>query len=174
MEHKLAQRRMIVCAAFFSFGTLCGALILFKLSEASFDRITVLTRDVLISKSTLVIPAAFMLYPLFLILSGVSAIGRAWIAIVVFLAGITSGFLSALSFRCCDAPVLSVAVLLIYSLCLLVISVNMAGISVRIQKILHCGGMVFPDYRYFAARVAYAVSVLLLEAAIITYYFLRL
>ena len=174
MEHKLAQRRMLVCAAFFSFGTLCGAQILFDLIEASFERIFALTWAVLRQHTALVVPISFLLFPIILILSGVSAVGRMRIAFVTFLAGCTSGFLSALSVRYSNELIISAVVFLVFALCLLMISVNMAGISARIHAQLRYGGLVYPDYRYFSARVECAVSVILLEAAMIAYYILRL
>ena len=68
MEHKLAQRRLLICAVFFSFGAMSGAMTLMRLSESAISGVKNALVSLVLKGPFLILPAVFLIFPLLMLL----------------------------------------------------------------------------------------------------------
>ncbi len=164
MEQIKAQRRMLICAAFYSLGCLSGAVTLFKLSDSAVARITDLLCSCCLRSPFIFIPFVSALGPMLAMIIGPSAFGALVVCGIITLSGFVGGFFEYLAIRIGFFPILAAAYLMLYSYCLL----QIGGILLRIT-FLRCrrvfsSGFSKPDRLFDHGRIIAAFSVLLLAS----------
>ena len=164
MEHKLAQRRLLICAVFFSFGAMSGAMTLMRLSESAISGVKNALVSLVLKGPFLVIPAVFLIFPLLLLLAGSSASGCPFICGLLGIAGFVGGFHILLSLHAHYHPYVMSAFFALYGFCLLSLGSCMLRKSSLLRKQIAFSGMISPDYGYDALRAACALLVILMAA----------
>ena len=164
MEHKLAQRRLLICAAFFSFGAMSGALTLARLSEPAISCAANTFVSFGLAGPFLMIPALFLIFPLLLLLAGLSPSGSLFISGMLVIAGFFSGFLLMLALSAQYHPYVMSAFFALYGFCLLSLGSCMLRKSSLLRKQVAFSGMFSPDYGYDALRTVSAILVILMAA----------
>ena len=168
MEHRLAHRRMLICAAFFSFGAFSGALTVLRLSEATAKRVFFEVSSFFCFHPLFRIPAAAVLITLLLFLGGHGAAGAVAVCFLLSAIGFAGEFLEGLAMRAGSFPGLSFAFLIPVSVCFLQIGCTM------LRKRHSHSGLRKTDRAYDSARAAVATAVLLLAAFVFALYLLNL
>ena len=174
MEHRQAQRRMLICAAFFSFGTICGALTFLDLPFSASEHIWRTVTNFFSIRPLFLIPAAFSIGPLILLFLGFSAAGLAVSDLVLILFGFTAGFASSAVVRFSRHCFCSSAFLLIPCVCLVMTGACLRRTSYLVRAQIRSGGLLRPDYGYDALRIGSFFCILLLAALAFSYYLLSL
>jgi hypothetical protein len=172
MEHSQAQKRMLICAAFFSFGTLCGALSFLQLSVPASMHIWELVFGFVARRPLLLVPAAFCAAPLLLLVFGFSASGFVFSDLILTFAGFVSAFAVGMLLRFTHDGFLCSAFLWLACLCLVVTAASVRRLSFLIRTQIRSGGLLRPDYAYDALRISVCFSVILLAAFALAYYIL--
>ena len=173
MEYKMAQRRMLICAALFSFGTLSGALTLSELSGERADSLTAWVMSAVSLHPYLLILGAFALGPLLLIVFGLSPTGTFFVSLTMAACGVAAGAVEALSIRCGFFAPIPAACILPYALCLIMIGSVMLRTSSLIRAQIRSGGRLRPDLLRDTPRVLLALTALLMSAFCLAAYLLR-
>ncbi len=172
MEHRLAQRRMLICAAFFSFGTCSGALTVVRLSEAAAERAFSGIAAFFSQQPMLRVPAAAILVILLLLLGGPGVAGICTLCMLLSSVGFFGGFIACLAVRAGCFSAFSFAFFALFAVCVLQMG---SGILRRASASMHPsrGKPGKTDFRYELPRVACAAAVLLLTSACLAYYLLN-
>ena len=170
MEFRLAQKRMLFCAALFSFGTLSGALTMSELSAG----LTEMMADRLVSAVFLhpymLVPGTFILGPLLMIVFGLSPAGTFFVSLILLLCGFGVGALEALALRCFAFSPIPVSYALPYVLCSILIGSSMLRTASLFRAYLRSGGRLRPDFLSDLPRILCALAVMLLAAFCLTAY----
>lgn len=170
MEHTKAQKRMLICAAFFSFGTLGGALTMSKLSADAAAGCCGVIADFFGKQPLLRFPLFALATPLLLLLAGSSPLGILLIGPVLALSGASCGFAVCGLIRMNLPSPVWLGFVLMYAVCLLQIGGCMLRRSSLVRMQIRCGGLLRPDYGFDASRVLCALALLFLAALSFAYY----
>ena len=172
MEHRKAQKRMLICAAFFSFGTVCGLMTFLRLSLPASEQIECITASFLMEKPAVFLPAVLLLLPLILIIFGVSTAGFVLIDLLLSVFGCAAGFSAGILMNASRHGLLFSAFLLVYSLCLIMIGGSLRRISLLVRRQIQSGGLLRQDFGFDAPRIICCLFVILLTALILAYFML--
>ena len=164
MEQIKAQRRMLLCAALFSFGSLCGVLTLSRLTQASLSRFIQSICSFFSLNPLLLIPMTAVFGPVLILTVGPSLFG----ILVVFSLFVVYGFIGGVFeffavFRDCH-PFVSSAFLLLCSFCFLQIGGYVLRLAMLRRKQAASSGLTRPDRTFDAPRVVGAFVVLLIAS----------
>ena len=174
MEHNKAQKRLLICAAFFSFGALGGTLTYARISQKAAELIAISLFKPLSSDPILMIPLAAMVPPLMLLLCGASAFGNVYVPGFLWIVGFAAGAANCAAVRTSFYPLIIGAYFLLYTLCLL----QIGGIMLRRASLMRLqmasSGSIRPDYGYGVQPALAAMSVLLLTALAFAYFVLNI
>ena len=173
MDHKMAQRRMLICAAFFSFGTLSGALTIFQLSSGADEQIAAVVSSVFFHQF-LLIPSITALFALMLFLAGLSLFGGVCVCFLMILFGFIGGFLESLSWILRFYPLANAAFLAVFALCYLQIGAFILRRSSVLRRQKACSGLMKPDDRYGLAGFLCVFILLILTSLALTYFLFNL
>ena len=174
MDHKRAQRRMLICAALFSFGTLGGALTVFELSSASAERITAEIGSFVSFHPTVLILLFAVLFACLLLLSGLSIFGSVFTCLLLAVIGSSCGFLVSLALRSAFYPVVSAAFLAVFGLCYIQLGAGMLRRSALLLKQRTCSGLAKPDASFDRPSVWGSFILLILTAGSLACFILNL
>ena len=174
MEHRQAQKRMLICAAFFSFGTLCGALTFFDLPFSASELLWKSIIDFISVRPLFFIPAAYCLGMLCLLVFGFSASGLFVTDLLLVLLGFSTGFVCSAIVRFSQNSFISSAFLLIPCICLVMTGACVRRISHQIRAQIRSSGLLRPYYGYDALRIGSMFCILLLAALAFAYYLLSM
>ncbi len=172
MEHPLAQKRMLICASFFSFGALSGAMCFFRLSASAAERLYGMITSFFMLRPELTISSGAILAPLLMLLCGFSPAGTLMIELLLVVFGATGGLFAAMLLSFGAYPLLIFAVFLLYALCILIFAAGFRRISCLVCAQLRSGGVLRPDFTFGLARVIVALAVLLFTAFALAYFIL--
>ncbi len=169
MEHRLAQRRMLICAAFFSFGALSGATTFLRLSEAAAERVENLACGFFAAQPLLRIPAAAVVMPLLLLINGPGLIGAVMLCALLAVFGFAGGLLESMEMKAGSFPLVTTSFLILFTLCLLQLG------SCMLRRAMRSGGhrRLKTDQSYDSPRIAGAIAVLILAAFAFACFILR-
>ena len=174
MEHRQAQKRMLVCAALFSFGTLCGALTFLNLPFPASEQMWNSVSGFFRIRQFIVIPAAFCLGPLLMIVLGLSAAGFVFSDLLLIFHGFAAGFTCGILFRFGQHSFICFAFLLIPCVYLVMTSACIRRISFLSRAQIRSGGLLRPDYGYDFLRIGSYFCIRLMSAFALSYYLLSL
>ena len=174
MERNKAQRRLLICAAFFSFGALNGAMTFSRLSAAAAECFGGSVSGFLLPNLMLTVPLSALIAPLLLILCGASPFGAVFISCLLLLFGFASGAAECALIRLNCLPWIMGAFLLLYGLCLLQIGGVMVRRASLVRSRLSSDVLIKPDYGYDRARVIASIFVLILAALAFAYFVLNI
>lgn len=164
MEQIKAQRRMLLCAALFSFGSLCGALTLSRLTQASVSRLFQSVCSFFSLCPLLLIPLAVVSGPVLMLIVGPSIFGVLFVSFLFVVYGFIGGVFEFLVvFGGCH-PFLKTAYLLLCSFCFLQIGGCVLRLAFLQRKQIASSGLTRPDRGFDAPRVAGAFIVLLIAS----------
>ncbi len=172
MEHRKAQKRMLICAAFFSFGTVCGLMTFLRLSIPAAEQIECISASFFVEKPLIFLPAVLLLLPVILIIFGVSAVGFVLIDLLLSVFGSAVGFSAGILMNASRHGLLFSAFLLVYSLCLIMIGGSVRRISLIVRRQLRSGGLLRQDFGFDTPRIICCLFVILLTALILAYFML--
>ena len=164
MEQIKAQRRMLLCAALFSFGSICGALTLSRLSQASQTRFIQSVCSFLSLNPLLLIPLTAVFGPVLMLTIGPSLFGILVIIFLFVVYGFIGGVFEFLTvLRDCH-PFITTAFLLLCSFCFLQIGGYVLRLAMLRRKQAASSGLTRPDRVFDAPRVVGAFVVLLVAS----------
>ncbi len=170
MGHSKAHRRLLFCAALFSFGSLSGAMTLMRLSDASAFRIVVRCCEFMSVRPFLRIPTMIMLPA---VLTCASAWATSFSTVLLCFSGFISGAAMDASLRFSCSPLLMCGFLILYALCMVRLSASVLHLASCTRLQLRSSGRFRPDRSYDWKLAACASSVLLMASFALAYYLLR-
>jgi hypothetical protein len=173
MEQMRAQCRMLVCNALFSFGCLCGALTLFRLSPEAVSRIYRSGYAFILSKPLLLLPMTAVLGMLLMLAAGPSIFCILIISILFVVYGFLGGASAFCVMRFSGHPVMVTAFLLLCSFCLVQIGASVLRRAFMMRRQNALSGLTRPDRLFDAPRIVCAFIVLLLAASAFTIFILN-
>ena len=164
MEQIKAQRRMLLCAALFSFGSLCGAMTLFRLSQASVSRFFQSVCSFFSLCPLLLIPMAAVTGPVLMLIVGPSIFGVFFVSFLFIVYGFIGGIFEFLVVFSDCHPLLATAFLLLCSFCFLQIGGYVLRLAFLQRRQAASYGLTRPDRAFDAPRVACAFAMLLIAS----------
>ena len=170
MDHRLAQRRMLICAALFSFGILSGALTVFRLSAEAEERIAAAIASAASFRPMLLIPSVTAFFAFIIFIAGLSLIGCVCVCALMVFLGFVGGFLECLALLQEFHALLNAAFLALFALCYLQIGAHILRRSSLLRRQKACSGFMQPDDRYDLAGVCFVFVLLLLTAFAFAYF----
>ena len=138
MEHKSAQRRFLVCAAFLCFGSLCGALTFYRISHLTAGQISDLVAAPF-AKHPILLPLSVLLGPMLMM-----------------------GFLEFLAIRIGFFPLMTSVSFLICSACYLKTGGSMMRLSMKMKSRILYSGLSNTDFSYDFRRIYCSLFILFL------------
>ena len=170
MDHGMAQRRMLICAALFSFGTLSGALTVFHLSAQTDERITAAIAYTASFRPMLLIPSLAAFFAFIIMIAGLSIFGCFSIGLMMILLGFVGGALESLSVLQGFHALLNAVFLALFALCYLQIGAHILRRSSLLRRQKTCSGFMQPDDRYDLVGICFVFVLLLLTAFTFAYF----
>ena len=161
MEHKTAQRRILVCAAFVCFGSLCGATTFYRISHLSAGQISDLVAAPFAHHPMLMLPLAILLGPILMLMFGHCPLGTVFISCILLLSGFFIGFLEFLAIIVGFIPIFTSAFFVICSACYVQIGGSVLRLYLKHKRKVLCSGLSRPDFSYDYRRIFSALSILL-------------
>ena len=164
MEQMRAHCRMLICAALFSFGSLCGALTCFRLSPAAVSRVCNPVCGFFSLRPLLLLPLSAVFGILLLVVASPSIL----CILLVMMLFVVYGFLGGAFAFCAISfdfhPVLFTVFLLLSYFCLMQIGGFALRRSFLMRRQTASSGLAKPDRVFDAPRIVVAFVVLLLAS----------
>lgn len=161
MEHKSAQRRFLVCAAFLCFGSLCGALTFYRISHLTAGQISDLVAAPF-AKHPILLPLSVLLGPMLMMIIGYCHLGTFFIPCILSLLGFFMGFLEFLAIRIGFFPLMTSVSFLICSACYLKTGGSMMRLSMKMKNRILYSGLSNTDFSYDFRRIYCSLFILFL------------
>ncbi len=165
MEQIKSQRRMLIGVALLSFGSLCGALTVFRLSASAVSVLSASISSFFLSNPILLITSAALLVPVLMLISAASLFGFIIVCGLFILCGFFGGAFGFLAMQNRFYPQITVLYLLLSSFCIIQIGGCTLRLSFSLRRQAVCSGLSKPDHGYNLPRIAAAFIVLLLASS---------
>ena len=164
MEQIKAQRRMLICAAFFTFGSLCGVLTLFRLSPMAISHFSMSVCAFFSSNPLLLIPLTAALGPMLMLISVTSFLSIVIVCVLLLVYGFFGGALECLAVRFAYYPIINTAFVLLSSFCLMQIGGCVLRLALQLRRNSISFSFAGIDRSFDAPRIIGASVVLLLAS----------
>jgi hypothetical protein len=157
--------RRILASALFSFGAVCGAFSVIRLSDGLSERLYSFFVRMFSRSPIPSVVSSVLFWPVLACLFGLSPPGAFFICFSLLAAGFSVGVWAALGFRVAGAVPAAAAVIIPASFAFSILAAAALRISALLRR--QCSGSfaLLPDYGYYFAQIGYAAAALLLCAA---------